>query len=121
MLISICLYTLIYKPALKVSELFNAAVTQERPPASYLFCAIQIDVNDLQTFFVYGGTEKEFTLWPGHETAAPELYAVCLPAWVRFMSCTVYGNDWKSVCYRMSSLYCCPCLSLSCLLVVCVT
>lgn len=52
-------------------------------------------------------------MWTCDEAAAPELYAVCLSAGVWLMACAVDGDEWQSVGYGVTSLYCNPCFALA--------
>ena len=107
---------LINKTAGERSELFDAAVAQERPPAAHVFRAFQINFHHHVFFRVTTGTCQHLALRTGHETAAPELYATGLSGRVRLMSHTVHRDDRQAVGNGMPPLHRGPCLALAFLL-----
>ena len=40
----------------------DAAVAEERPPAAYVFAALHVDVDEVDTFTLGVGAEEEFAL-----------------------------------------------------------
>lgn len=74
---------------------------------------MEVDVYNGIGLLVFWCTIEQFALRTSHETASPELNAVCLTTGIRLMAYTIDGNDRKSVGYCMTALNGCPSLALA--------
>ncbi len=94
-------------------KLLDTSIAKEGPPASYILTALYVNFYNGILFPVLWRAVEHFALWASYETAAPELYAVCLSAGVWLVSYPVYGNDRQPVGYGMTTLYYGPGLTLT--------
>ena len=109
---------LIDKSPGNISVVLDAAVAEEWPPAAHILAVLQVDIYHQALFFLIAGTVVELTLRTGYETAAPELDALGLTAWIGLETYAVYGDDRQSVGYGMASHHGSPRLALALLLLL---
>ena len=77
---------------------------------------LQVDIYYQALFFLIAGAVVELALRTGYETAAPELDALGLTAWIGLETYAVYGDDRQSVGYGMAPHHGSPRLALALLL-----
>ncbi len=108
---------LVPETAEEVTISINTAVTQERPPASYLLGALQIDVNQKILRLFLRGLAQQFALGTADKTRPPKLYTTGLTAGVWLMSYPVHSHHRQAVGNSMTALHCLPGHALTLLLI----
>lgn len=89
-----CVHSFAQKTLRQPLKLFDAAVTQEGPPAAYVLRALHIYVYHQRFLVGIAGAGQYLALRATCETATPEVYAMCLAAGVGLVAHTVYGHHW---------------------------
>ena len=103
-----------------VTVVFDAAIAEEWPPAAHVLAVLEVDVDDEALFLVVARTIVELALRTSHKTAAPELDALGLTAWVWFEAHTVNCHHWQTVSHSVASHHGGPRLTLALLLLLCI-
>ena len=82
----------------------DPTITEEWPPATYMFRTLPVDFHHLYSLFLIGQLCQQLTLRTCYETIPPELDTVGTSGGVRFVAGTIDCHDRQSVGNSMSSL-----------------
>lgn len=106
--VRVLLWRSVDEAAREGGKFVDTAVAEERPPAAYVFAALQVDVDQVDAFTLGVGAEEEFALRTGHKGATPKLDAVGLAAGIGFVPDAVDGDDGQTVGDGVTALHCRP-------------